>query len=55
MAVRVYVHGPANNIEVQHFAQAVGWVEKDNGALSVLNPKGEAALFKRWDYVVMSD
>lgn len=55
MAVQVKVRY-GNDVEVYNFAQGAGWIEKDNGSLSVVNEaRGEMALFHRWDSVLITD
>lgn len=55
MAVQVKVRVD-NTVDVYNFTNGAGWIEKDNGSLSIVNSThGEMALFKRWDSVIIAD
>ena len=54
MSVQVKVR-TETAVDVYNFVNGAGWVEKDNGSLSIVNAKGEMALFKYWDSVIIRD
>jgi hypothetical protein len=55
MAVQVKVI-TRDGVDVYNFTQGAGWVEKDNGSLSIVNKsRGEMALFRQWDSVLITD
>lgn len=55
MAVQVKVYSE-NAADIYNFTNGAGWVEKDNGSLSIVNAQhGEMALFNRWHHVIVTD